>query len=138
VVEKGACWSILDGTDIHIWDSPWIPSMPSFKPRPNVNLVDFLNFSVVDLMLPSVRLWNVDLLGDLFDPHTVRNILGIHIPRIRDVDKWSWALSSSSLFSMKSTREISLSHSSRISPLPPIDWQTPWGLKIQARFKHLL
>jgi hypothetical protein len=81
VVEKGACWFISDGTYIHIWDSPWIPSMPSFKPRPNVNLVDFPDYSVADLMLPGVRLRNVDLLGDLFDPTIVRNILGIHIPR---------------------------------------------------------
>ena len=98
VVEKGACWSISDGTDIHIWNSPWIPSMPSFKPRPNVNLVDFSDYSVADLMLPGVRLWNVDLLGDLFDLTIVRNIIGIHIPRTRGADKWSWAPSPSGLF----------------------------------------
>jgi hypothetical protein len=71
VVEKGACWSISNGESIHVWNSPWIPSIPSFKPRPNVNLVGFPNFCVADLMLPSVQSWNVDLLHDLFEPSIV-------------------------------------------------------------------
>jgi hypothetical protein len=124
VVAKGACWSISDGSNINIWDSPWIPSMPSFKPRPNVNLVDYPNFSVANLLLLGSRLWNVDLLGDLFDPPTVKNILSIHIPRSSGNDKWSWAPSPTGLFSIKSARDISLSPSSRGSPLPPVDWQT--------------
>jgi hypothetical protein len=138
VVEKGACWSISDGSNIHIWDSPWIPSMTSFKPRPNENLVDFPDYSIANLMLPGDRLWNVDLLGDLFDLTTVRNILGIHIPRTIGADKWSWAPSPLGLFSVKSARDISLPPSHRSSPLPPVDWQTLWGLKMQARLKHLL
>jgi hypothetical protein len=63
----GACWSISDGANIYIWDFLWIPSMSSFKPRPNVHLVDLLDFSIADLLLPGDRSWNVDILGDLFD-----------------------------------------------------------------------
>jgi hypothetical protein len=125
VIDNSACWSISDGANIHIWDSPWIPSMPSFKLMPNVHLVDLPDFSVADLLLPGDRSWNVD-------------ILGIHIPRTRTVDKWSWAPSSSSLFSVKSARDISLSFSRRISPLSHVDWQSLWGFKIQVRLKHLL
>jgi len=39
VVELGACISISNGLNVDIWDSPWIPLMPNFKPRPNANLV---------------------------------------------------------------------------------------------------
>jgi hypothetical protein len=35
VFEKGACWSISKGDFIDVWKSPWIPSTPFFKPRPN-------------------------------------------------------------------------------------------------------
>ena len=41
-------------------------------------------------------------------------------------------------FSVKSTRDISLPLSRRGSLLPSVDWQTLWGLKMQARLKHLL
>jgi hypothetical protein len=68
VVKIGVCWSISNGVNIHIWNSPWIPSMPSFKSRPNVHLVGVPDFFVVDLLLTSSRSWNVYLLHDLFDP----------------------------------------------------------------------
>jgi hypothetical protein len=71
VVEKGACWSITDGANIHIWKSSWIPSMSSFKPRPNVHLLELPDFFVADLLLNNSQSWNVDLLHDLFDPPTV-------------------------------------------------------------------
>jgi hypothetical protein len=50
VLEKGACWSVSMGDRIHVWNSPWIPLMPHFKPRPNVNLVDLPEFLVIDLL----------------------------------------------------------------------------------------
>lgn len=49
-LEKGACWSVSMGDKIHVWNSSWIPLMPYFKPRPNVNLVDLPEFLVADLL----------------------------------------------------------------------------------------
>jgi hypothetical protein len=100
VVELGACRTISEGANIQVWNSPWIPSMPSFKPRPNENLVDLPDFSVADLFLPGSRSWNEDLLQDLFDPATVQSILQIHIPRTSNGDKWSWIPSLSGTFSV--------------------------------------
>jgi hypothetical protein len=73
---------------------------------------------VADILLPSVRAWNVDLLRDLFSPSTVSSILSIHIPQVSSADKWTWVPSPTGLFFMKSAREISLSTASRSSPLP--------------------
>lgn len=87
MLEKGACWSISKGVFIDVWKSPWIPSMPFFKPRPNVNLVGLPDYSVVDLILHGERLWNVDLLNDLFDIISIKNIFQIHLPRISTEDK---------------------------------------------------
>jgi hypothetical protein len=67
VLEKGDYWSVSKGDFIDVGKSPWIPSMPFFKPRTNGNLVCLPVYSVVDLILPGDRLWNVDLLNDLFD-----------------------------------------------------------------------
>jgi hypothetical protein len=44
VVELGACISISNGLNVDIWDSPWIPLMPNFRPRPNANLVVLPSF----------------------------------------------------------------------------------------------
>jgi hypothetical protein len=82
VVELGACISISNGLNVDSWDSPWIPLMPNFRPIPNANLVVLPSFSVNDLLLTKDRVWNIQLLMDLFDPTTVQNIMSIHIPRI--------------------------------------------------------
>lgn len=66
VMEKGACISISCGSNVDVWDSPWIPLMLNYKPRPNVNLVDLPDFSVAGLILPGERVWNSQLLFDLF------------------------------------------------------------------------
>jgi len=89
VVELGACISISNGLNIDVWNSPWIPTLSNFKPRPNVNLLELPPFTVAELILPGVRSWNLQLLYDLFDPNSVQNILNIHIPQVTSLDKWS-------------------------------------------------
>jgi hypothetical protein len=138
VVELGACISISNGLNIDVWNSPWIPTLPNFKPRPNVNLLELPPFIVAELILPSVRYWNLQLLYDLFDPDSIQNILNIHIPQVISFDKWSWAPSPSGLFSVKSAHELVLASSGRTSPFTPEVWFKLWGLKLQAGLKHLL
>jgi hypothetical protein len=50
VVSKGACISITNGVNVGIWDSPWIPLQPGFKPKPNPNLIGLPEFCVADLI----------------------------------------------------------------------------------------
>jgi hypothetical protein len=90
----------------------------------------FPAYSVADLILPEERLWNVDLLHDLFDPLTIQNILQIHLSRISTEDKWSWIPSPSSIFTVKSARKVSLTPSTRVHPFTPVVWQALWGLKL--------
>ncbi|XP_059446389.1 uncharacterized protein LOC132177930 [Corylus avellana] len=70
------------------------------------------------LILEEDRSWNASLLADLFEPSTVQNILRT--------------------FSVKSAHDISVVHGGRISPLAEDAWFSLWGLKLQARLKHLL
>jgi hypothetical protein len=58
LMEKEASISISCGSNVDVWDSPWIPLMLNYKPKPNANLVDLLDFSVASLILPSERVWN--------------------------------------------------------------------------------
>jgi len=103
---KGACWSISKGDFIDVWKFSWIPSMPCLKPRSKENLLVFPAYSVADLILHEERLWNVDLLHDLFDPITIQNILQIHLSWISTEDKWSWIPPPSGIFTVKSARKV--------------------------------
>jgi hypothetical protein len=133
VVEKGACISISSGVHVDIWNSPWIPLMPNFRPTPNANLVDLPAFSVADLILPNSQTWNLDLLYDLFDATTVQNILSIHLPYYPEFDKWCWVPSCSGIFSVKSAHELSISEDGRSSPLSTDAW-CPLLIKLLFRF----
>jgi hypothetical protein len=84
--------------NIDVWSSPWIPTLPNFKPWPNVNMLELPPFTVAGLIILGVRSWNSQLLCDLFDPDLVHNILNIHIPQVTSFDKWSWAPSPLGLF----------------------------------------
>jgi hypothetical protein len=55
VINKGVCISISNGVQVDVWDSPWIPLMLDFKPKPNVNLIELPAFCVNDLMIPCER-----------------------------------------------------------------------------------
>ena len=80
MIENGACISISSGVNVDIWNSPWIPLKPNFRPIPNANLVGSLEFTVADLIIPYMQTWNIHLLKDLFDVFTVQNILNIFLP----------------------------------------------------------
>jgi hypothetical protein len=138
VVQKGACIAISSGLNVEVWQSPWIPLNPNFRPSPNANLVSLPTFNVADLVLADGCSWNASLLADLFDPSTVQNILSIYLPQHRGLDKWTWAPSPSGTFSVKSAHELSAIPGGRTSPLAEVAWLSLWGLKIQARLKHLL
>jgi hypothetical protein len=50
VVQKGACWAASIGTFINIWNDPWIPTLPNFKPIPHPSLPSLPNLTVSDLI----------------------------------------------------------------------------------------
>jgi hypothetical protein len=51
VVQKGACIAISCGVNVEVWQSPWIPLNPNFRPIPNVFLSSLPAFNVADLIL---------------------------------------------------------------------------------------
>lgn len=139
IVLQGACWLVSSGTNLNIWDSPWIPSIVGFKPAPNPSLPSLPNLTISDLIAFPNRGWNFPLLHFLFDPPTVNSILSIHLPAIPALDRWIWAPSSSGRFSVKSAHEVASSfYLGQPSPLSPSDWNCLWGLKVQLRLKHFL
>jgi hypothetical protein len=134
----GACIAIPNGLNVEVWQSPWIPLNPNFKPISNVNLVSLPAFNVADLIQEDDCSWNASLLSELFYASIVQNILCIYLPQHSGMDKWTWALSPTWTFLVKSTHDLSTLPSGYFSPLAEDAWFSLWGLKIQARLKHLL
>jgi len=85
-LHKGLVKRIGDGSITHIWDDPWIPSNPAFKPL--VRLPDVDVNLVQDLIDQNSVKWDYDKLEESFAPIDAQAIAGIPLGRC-SVDIWA-------------------------------------------------
>jgi hypothetical protein len=72
IVSAGACRTISSDSMLNVWESPWVPSLPQFKPVPNINSPINHSLRICDLIDPINRSWIPDLLFQAFDPQLQR------------------------------------------------------------------
>jgi hypothetical protein len=88
--KKGYIWRVGDGSDINIWNDPWIPSSPSRKiitARGNM-----VYTKVSEMIDPDTRTWDEVLLHSIFLPVDVNRILNIPlaIGMMEDFVSWNF------------------------------------------------
>ncbi|XP_060669154.1 uncharacterized protein LOC132800155 [Ziziphus jujuba] len=66
ILSKGLCFRVGKGNNVDIWEDPWVPYSPNFRPTPNPNLQVAPCLMVESLLSPSGG-WNIPLLNQLFD-----------------------------------------------------------------------
>ncbi|KAL5566025.1 hypothetical protein UlMin_029189 [Ulmus minor] len=137
IIKSGSCYLVGNGESIDIWEDPWVPSFPGFRPPPKGEpRVGWM--SVKDLILQS-GLWDRSKLQELFDPHIVNLISTMHLP-VRDKrDTMIWTPVSNGTFSAKSA--YLSTNATRFKGVPGIskaDWNKLWNCKtILPRHKVL-
>jgi hypothetical protein len=141
LISQGACYKILRNSSLPIWTSPWVPSLPSFRPSPrNLSLPCSSHFLVRDLFTPSWD-WNLSLLSSLFDQTSIREILKIKILPCSETE-FLWTPSSNGCFSSASAfKLLSSSRSLSIIAHPSLSstsWKHLWKLKLSDRLKLFL
>jgi hypothetical protein len=68
--EEGCAWKLIEAS-IPIWNSPWIPAIPSFSPSPiSPRIPNSSNMVVIDLINQNAS-WNIPLISSLFDIHSI-------------------------------------------------------------------
>ncbi|KAL0307389.1 UNVERIFIED_CONTAM: hypothetical protein Scaly_2984100 [Sesamum calycinum] len=110
VLQFGACFSVSVGSALRIWEDPWIPTLPSFKPlRPPV-LTHSWPMLVRDLIDHNTYQSNLEVLSEMFTNPTIKEIKKIQIPVHVEPSRPFWAPSKSGKFSVKTVfRAIQLS-----------------------------
>ncbi|KAL5559912.1 hypothetical protein UlMin_036123 [Ulmus minor] len=139
IIRSGTCYLVGNGESIDIWEDPWVPSFPGFRPPPKGEpRVGWM--SVKDLNLQP-GMWDRSKLHELFDPHIVNLISAMHLP-VRDKrDTMIWTPVSNGTFSAKSTylstnatrfKENSL-HLFVFCDLARMVWfASPWNLRMDS------
>ncbi len=102
LLARGACKLVGSGDSILVWNDPWIPGLPSFKPCPRLDHQPLQSLAVSQLMNRDRSGWNSNLLHSLFDDPTVQAILNIPQWMPNQNDKWTWVKTMNREFSVKS------------------------------------
>jgi hypothetical protein len=102
-MKKGIIWRIGDGTNVRIWEDPWIPTGTTRRPRtPRGNTV---LSRVSDLIDPYTSTWDAKLVKDIFWAEDVPNILAIPVHVDRE-DTVAWHFDNNGMFSVKSAYHV--------------------------------
>lgn len=94
-MEKGIIWRIGDGSNVRIWEDPWLPV--GFSRRPRTPRGNTLLTKVSELIDPLTGSLDTQLVKDLFWEEDVVNILAtpVHVDR---EDSVAWHFDQKGLF----------------------------------------
>uniref|UniRef100_A0A453D706 Reverse transcriptase zinc-binding domain-containing protein n=1 Tax=Aegilops tauschii subsp. strangulata TaxID=200361 RepID=A0A453D706_AEGTS len=96
--KKGYIWRVGDGTQISIWDDPWVPSSPNRRVmtrRGNIIIT-----KVSELINLESREWDKQLIRDIFWPVDAQRILNIPLALGMMEDFVSWNYNRTGIFTV--------------------------------------
>lgn len=123
---------------LHIWDDPWIPTLPTYRP-PLEYKTEHSPIYVHQLMSSSNNCWDMEVLTTLFPYSISKEILKIHLPSQLGQDSLIWTPSSTGDFSIKSAYRHFFQHRFALnSDVSRADWRLLWKSDLHPRHKHFL
>ena len=80
ILWEGLCYCVGSGRHIQIWEDPWVPLLPRFRPKAKEGVVISPDLVTArDLMLNDGVSWNVGLVSNLFSQDSAAAILKVRI-----------------------------------------------------------
>lgn len=123
---NNCCWFIGSGNNIHVWNDPWIPNLPGFRPSRLHNASTHVTW-VSQLFVQGQRIWNMDLLLELFPLDQAEIISQIYIPQDEEIqDQLIWLKTPSGQFTTKSCYKLLSDNNPTTSSLAEFPWKKFW------------
>ena len=80
-LSKGRCIQINNGANTSLWDSPWIPTLSNFKPKPLQGMDQaHPEMKVSEIITGNPKQWDLGKMQTLFDRESNHEIQKIQIP----------------------------------------------------------
>ena len=116
-IYTGACLKVSRISPSSIWSTNWVPSLPSFKPRPKFpSNRNFQALQIRDLIDHILSCWKAPAIYSLFDSNSTQGILKTRISTEPD-PAYLWTPSTSGRFSVSSAYKF-ITTSSSTSTMP--------------------
>ncbi|XP_015386530.1 uncharacterized protein LOC107177355 [Citrus sinensis] len=134
VVIEGSRVRIGDGEQTFIGKDPWLPdSECGFV---NTLLSEQVKSAPVSpLMVPNTRIWNYDILNDIFNNRDKNLIWQIPLSNRSNADSWYWMHEAKGVYTVRSSYKMLL-------PYPDIPsssiWNQLWRLEAPSKVKHFM
>ena len=115
LLKRGTIWRIRNGSKTRIWRDNWIPRASTLRvtgKRSRTRLK-----WVKDLFYPDTKLWNEQLIREIFHEHDAEEIIRIKVPQWEEDDFVAWHFENSGVFSVKSAYKLgyNLAHENRLN-----------------------
>lgn len=100
LLQKGIRKVVGSGLSVEIWNDPWVPDLPQFKPQRNGEGEEEGPRMVSDLVIN--RGWNLELLNRTFSAWEVKAIIKIPVSHESREDRWAWHHTKNGEFTVRS------------------------------------
>ena len=136
LLSEAACLLVGNDESIRTWLDLWVLNLPGFIPSPKAGVNPDLALIVSQLLNQDHSGWDIAKLRHFFKDSVVDFIMQVPLPSFPSADCWSWTLTNSGKFTIKSAYWLG-----RISSLPlmlDISRGQVWKSRLHERLKiHL-
>jgi hypothetical protein len=138
ILIHGCRWRIGNGTSINIMSQPWLRDRnEAWLPSPQIQGVYHLNVS--DLMIPNMKLWDMNKIESLFPLHIAKRIIETPLSSVVDEDKIIWSDNRDGNYSVRSGYKVMMEMKNQaVVMLQHRDWLSLWKIRAPPKAKHLL
>ncbi|KAK6164785.1 hypothetical protein DH2020_001649 [Rehmannia glutinosa] len=119
------------------WFDPWLRDANNFRVLTPL-IPTLADITVADLMIPGEKMWDVELLNEIFIPRDISEITAIPLSNSGTEDIMIWHFTRNGMYAVKSGYQVARSIFAGDDMLVPGDWSKLWKLPIPPKIKHFL
>ncbi|CAN0898558.1 Uncharacterized mitochondrial protein AtMg00310 [Linum grandiflorum] len=136
LLKRGYCWRIGDGKSIGVWTEPWLREEDRTRIITPV-VTELENLTVNDLSNPEMRLWDEELLEELFVLADIEAIQNVAIGTGGGADQRIWNWSKRGEYTVKLAYKLYMAEMvQRTAMIRQGEWRKLWNLPLPPKVRH--
>ena len=134
LLKEGLIWRVGDGTNIRIWEDPWIPKPRAQDALSPVNVLT-KDAKVNELMDVHTNWWNIPLVKEAFNEEKASMICNLGVNPQQGRDRLAWEHTKNEVYTVKSAYHLTMERFGIVKASCSMVhqkqelWKQIWGIK---------